>query len=186
MKKLSLIIVSILFSLSVYSQAGQKWSLSGNNITQGDFIGSTNHESLVFKTNNERRLTLKANGKIVLNTFSDSLPGLLFMDSDQRINLAEFTYNTNSVLCGDGQFRNIDNITPFTGWKLNGMDIIADQGYKVGINTFTPGALLDVNGDAIIRGTLQVYNGIIVGEDVMKAKKQLLTLLRQRIWKQTK
>ncbi len=44
--KLVFFLCALILNFTIaYSQAGQKWSLSGNNSTAGDFIGATNNRS---------------------------------------------------------------------------------------------------------------------------------------------
>ncbi len=62
---------------NVYSQGqenggqGQQghpmWRTSGNTITEGDFLGSTNDQPLIFKTNNEERFRVTTNNYTVFN-----------------------------------------------------------------------------------------------------------------------
>lgn len=44
----------------------QNWELTGNSLTGGEKIGSTNFSDLNFFTNNQQRLTLKSDGKLGL------------------------------------------------------------------------------------------------------------------------
>ena len=46
---ISFIILSASYSIA---QAPAKWSVIGNTAVSGDFLGTTNNEDLVFKTNN--------------------------------------------------------------------------------------------------------------------------------------
>lgn len=44
------------------SDAANNWSLKGNDITNGDFLGTTNDEDLVIKTGNTSRMTIAGDG----------------------------------------------------------------------------------------------------------------------------
>ena len=56
MKKLSLFFALCIFVATMHGQT--YWSLSGNSASSSDFIGTTNSQSLNFKTNNTTRMTL--------------------------------------------------------------------------------------------------------------------------------
>ena len=45
-----------------------EWSRGGNSITASDFIGSTNAQDLVFRTNNIERARILQNGNISINS----------------------------------------------------------------------------------------------------------------------
>lgn len=164
MKKLSLIIVSILFSLSVFSQAGQKWASLGNTISTGEYFGTNNLAPIIFKTNSTTRLIIDESGNLTVEAFNTGQDGLVYAKSDGVLLKLPYTNSANDVFCGDGQFRDINNLSLQTGWKIHNNTIYSEPGFQIGIGTDTPGALLDVDGDAIVRGTLLVYNGIIVGK----------------------
>ncbi len=48
------------------------WSLTGNSISTGQFLGTTNNEDLIFKTNNTERVYIKNNGYVGINTSNPS------------------------------------------------------------------------------------------------------------------
>jgi hypothetical protein len=66
-----LVAINLLFIVDVFSQAGQKWSTNGNNTTTGDFIGTTNNEDLIFKTNNTTAFKIKANGNLIIKSLDN-------------------------------------------------------------------------------------------------------------------
>lgn len=55
----------VMLGMTTATQA-QNWELTGNNLTGGEKIGSTNFFDLNFFTNNQQRLTLKSDGKLGL------------------------------------------------------------------------------------------------------------------------
>ena len=68
MKKI--ILPSVLFLLSVsmsFGQSGQKWATGGNQNSSGDFLGTTNAQPVVFKTNAQTRATFGTSGGFQLN-----------------------------------------------------------------------------------------------------------------------
>lgn len=44
-----------------------KWSLTGNEATNTDFLGTTNNQSLIIRTNNTEKMRVLADGKVVIN-----------------------------------------------------------------------------------------------------------------------
>jgi len=70
MKKSTYLLVILICCtyLDTLAQGGAKWSVSGNSIDPGDFIGTTNNEDLILKANGTEGLRIKSNGKIDLST----------------------------------------------------------------------------------------------------------------------
>lgn len=165
-----------MLSIHSFAQAGQKWASYGNTINTGEYFGTNNMAPIIFKTNSTTRLIIDESGNLTVEAFNTGQDGLVYAKSDGVLLKLPYTNSANDVFCGDGQFRDINNLSIQTGWKRNGMTIYTDSGYQVGIGTYTPSALFDVNGDAIIRGTLHVYDGIIIGETYMGGKAILDTI----------
>lgn len=179
-KKLFLGAVLSFITVVSFAQAGQKWSLTGNASTTTDFLGTTNSMPLVFKTNNTARLTIGSDGVIILNSFSMAPAGILRFDAGGKLQSTPWTNNSNEVLTGDGTFRNIQGMD--LGWKVFGTTkIYCEPGFRVGIGTENPAAALDINGNAIIRGTLNVFDGIIIGKSYTGEKAMLDTVLASKM-----
>ena len=64
--KTALLILGIVI-LSSQIGFGQ-WSTSGNSISSGNFLGTTNSQALVFKTNNTQAMVILANGHVGIGT----------------------------------------------------------------------------------------------------------------------
>ena len=68
-------------SLTWSSPDAASWSLAGNTISSTSFLGSTNNQALLFKTNNEDRLTIAgggagtAGGAVTINNLGGSAAG---------------------------------------------------------------------------------------------------------------
>ena len=180
MKKWYLFLIFAFNVTLLFGQAGQKWSLTGNSSTSSDFLGTTNAAPLIFKTNNIPRLTIGSDGVIYLNSFSQSPSGILRFDAGGKLQFTPFTNNSNEVLTGDGTFRNIQGLD--LGWKVFGTTkIYCEPGFSVGIGNENPAAALDVNGNTIIRGTLNVFDGIIIGKSYTGEKAMLDSVMASKM-----
>ncbi len=51
-----------------------QWSTSGNSISSGNFLGTTNSQSLVFKTNNSQAMVILSNGHVGIGTVDPHYP----------------------------------------------------------------------------------------------------------------
>lgn len=144
-----------------YSQ-GPKWTTLGNISSTGDFIGSTNFEPLVFKTNNTPRGVFTASGDFQLNNLIGT--GNRLLQTDANGNIIPFTMgNSGDVLYGDGTWGGLP-LMPAELWVAAGSDIYYNG--KVGIGTSTPTFPLDVIGDARISNNLYVGGGIVITDKV--------------------
>ncbi len=180
MKKWYLFLIFAFNVTLLFGQAGQKWSLTGNSSTSSDFLGTTNSAPLIFKTNNSPRLTIGSDGVIYLNSFSQEPAGILRFDAGGKLQFTQFTNNSNEVLTGDGTFRNIQGMD--LGWKVFGTTkICCEPGFSVGIGTENPAAALDINGNTIIRGTLNVFDGIIIGKSYTGEKAMLDSVMASKM-----
>ncbi|MBI2281721.1 MAG: hypothetical protein HYU68_13685 [Bacteroidetes bacterium] len=104
MKQIFALVVAFTITTTAFSQAGQKWSTSGNANSNGDFIGSTNNQPLIFKTNNTIRGLFTSTGSFQLT----SLAGLGFslLQTDASGTISKFPMsNANEILYGDGVWR---------------------------------------------------------------------------------
>ena len=179
-KKLFLSAFLSIITVALFAQAGQKWSVGGNSTSTTNFLGTTNAMPLVFKTNKTERLTIDPDGSIILNSFSMAPAGILRFDAGGKIQYIPFTNNSNEVLTGNGTFRNIQGFD--LGWKVFGTTkIYCEPVFRVGIGTENPAAALDVNGNTIIRGTLHVFDGIIIGKSYTGEKAILDTVLASKM-----
>jgi len=159
-----LVAINLLFIVDGFSQAGQKWGTNGNNTTTGDFIGTTNNEDLIFKTNNTTAFKIKANGNLIIKSLDNQGTGIVTFDNNGKIQPLVFSGNSNEVLYANGTWGVLPNL-PSLSWQQNGSDIYYLNG-KVGIGTTNPLVNLDVIGDARISNNLYVGGGIIITDKV--------------------
>jgi hypothetical protein len=63
-------IALLLFGVIAFSpqMSFGQWSTSGNSITATNFLGSTNSEPLIFKTNNTQAMVILTNGHVGIGT----------------------------------------------------------------------------------------------------------------------
>lgn len=156
-----------IFCASVFAQTPAKWSVNGNTATSGDFLGTTNNEELVFKTNNTTAFKIKANGNIVLKSLEGSGNGLVTIDNDGKVVHVPYTGDVNQVLLGNGTFGTLSGIS----WSDAGSGKIYYNGGKVGIGTATPNFKLDVDGDVRITQNMYLQGELIISDKIQTPKQ---------------
>ncbi|MFI5203940.1 MAG: hypothetical protein ACHQF2_05535 [Flavobacteriales bacterium] len=160
-------ISSFLFATFSFSQGGAKWSVNGNNTSNGDFIGTTNNEPLVIKTNNVTRIRIHANGNIIFKEFDGlGFTGLFTFDANGKLVGVPFSGSPTDVYLGTGVFGNINALT---GWFTT--PGITYTNNNVGIGLTSPVEKLEVNGNAIFNGSVAASQ-FLVG-DVSSSGKNL-------------
>ena len=70
-----------------------QWSTSGNSLSTGNFLGSTNATDLVFKTNNTTRMIIKSDGNVGIGATNTS--GFL-LSVDGKIRAREVRINMDT------------------------------------------------------------------------------------------
>lgn len=161
--KILFLLASVAFNARVYSQAGAKWSTSGNNLSTGEFIGSANNFPLNFRINNTQRMSLSTTGVLNLNILQGT--NTRFLQTDANGNIIPFPNgNSNEVLFGNGVWGNLP--LSATIWSLTGNHIINQNSGNVGIGISNPLYKLDVFGDVRISNNLFVGGGIIITDEV--------------------
>jgi|GEM_PF-5889970 len=158
--------------INCFSQQGPKWSVGGNAINSGEFLGTTNAADLIFKTNNSERFKIDANGNIVVQSFITNNSGIVFSDMNGVLNKLDYSGIATQYLAGDGSFR---DIVSFTGWKIIGNDVVNINNGNIGIGILSPQYKLDVFGDARISNNLYVGGGIVIADKV-QASSQVTTM----------
>lgn len=135
-----------------HAQTPAKWSVNGNTTANGDFLGTTNNQPLIFYTNNTETMRLKANGELKINNLSGLGNGLVTANNNGVLGNTPFPNNASMVLTGNGTFATLSTMS---GWAYNGANLYnSNGGGFVGVGTNDPQYLFDVNGDARVNGTL--------------------------------
>lgn len=160
-------ILFILIATNGFSQAGIKWNVTGNIAASGDFLGTTNNEDLIFKTNNATAFKIKANGNIILKSLEGFGDGLITIDNNGKAIHIPFTGDGNQVLLGNGTF----GFLPGALWSYGSGGKIYYNGGKVGIGTTTPNFMLDVDGDVRITQNLYLQGGLVISEKIETPKQ---------------
>lgn len=175
MKKF-ILLLSFTLALSVaHSQSGAKWSTGGDNISSGNFLGTTNNFPLIFKTNSTQWMTLGTNGVLNLNKLAGT--GNRLLQTDASGNISVFPMATsNDVLYGNGTWGSLP--AGATAWKLNGNDLFNTNSGNIGIGTFNPQYKLDIFGDVRISNNLYVGGGIIITDRVNASSEVRSTTLK--------
>jgi hypothetical protein len=154
---------------SVSAQTSPPWSTGGNATSGGAFLGTTNGEPLIFRTNNLEAMRIKPNGEIKINAFSNQGRGLITTNNNGVLVMNPFPTDTNQVFTGSGNFKSLSTLT---GWTVMGNSLYTNSGANVGIGTSNPQFLLHVNGDAWFDGTVYATGVILTNKllaDTMKA-----------------
>lgn len=156
--------------MSSLAQTNTNVKLNGNAAAAGDFIGTTNNENLVIKTNGQNHTVFQKDGDLKVVGLQGALNRLLYASDNGVIKpLAQGT--AEQVLLGDLTWGTL----PQSYWSINanGNKLFTTIN-KVGINTNNPAFNLDVNGDGHFSGNL-VLNGELIINEKITSPKQLTT-----------
>lgn len=168
MKKIIITSALLIFTSALsYSQTGQKWSANGNAASNGDFIGTTNNEPLILKSNNIVGLRLKPNGQLIIKSLdlnSSAPSGLVVTNGQGEISRLDFNTNSNQVLFSNGSWGNLP-VIPAQNWVETNGTLSYTHG-NVGIGTTNPLFPLDVIGDARVSNNLYVGGGIVISDKI--------------------
>lgn len=151
----------VMLAVSTSAQTSSTWTTSGNAAGSSSFLGTTNNEPLIFKTNNAEAMRIKPNGEIKLSKFETAGKGLVTVNNG-IMGVQPFPDDTNLVLCGSGGFKSMATLS---GWTRAGATVYNATGVNVGIGTVTPQGKLDVNGDVFLRGKTSVYRIVSTNGD---------------------
>ncbi|MBK6832912.1 MAG: hypothetical protein IPG89_01020 [Bacteroidetes bacterium] len=168
--KPAILVASCFFVMSSLAQTNTNVKLNGNAAVAGDFIGTTNNENLVIKTNGQNHTIFQKDGDLKVAGLQGAINRLLCTNASGVIKpLAEGT--AGQVLLGDLTWGTM----PVSYWNINanGNKLFTTIN-KVGINTNNPAFNLDVNGDGHFSGNL-VLNGELIINEKITSPKQLTT-----------
>ncbi len=154
----------LLNPINLFSQSGQKWATDGNNISNGDYLGTKNAIDLDFKVNQVLQLKITTAGEVIVqdklivnnNIKANYLAGngftLLQADNNGNIQPFPFPANSGQVLYGNGTWGYLpeDN-----GWMVDGNNMYSIPTGNVGIGIY-PTKKLDVNGSALFRDSVGI------------------------------
>ncbi|MES2284465.1 MAG: hypothetical protein V4547_02170 [Bacteroidota bacterium] len=130
---------------------GTHWSLTGNSIAGTDFIGTTNDQGVVFKTNGTEKMRILSGGNVSIGTdtaqcllhLTSISPRICFTDTNLPLSAA----NPNWIIRGqeDGFFKiqNTPNFTTITN------RVLIDANGNVGIGPTAPLAKFHINNDFV-------------------------------------
>ena len=86
------------------------WSNVGNNLANGDYIGTNNSVPFIIKTNNTQAAIVNTNGSILFNHYSGTGNGLLMLDNTGLLSRFNFSGNIGDVLLGNGSWAFVDDL----------------------------------------------------------------------------
>jgi hypothetical protein len=159
--KALLFILTVFLFTDSFAQSGIKWATAGNVASSGDFLGTTNNQPLVFKTNNIQWMRLSTTGTLQLNSMSGT--GNRLLQTDASGNIIPFIMGTpTEVLYGNGVWGALPSIAS-SFWVASGSNIYYNGFVGIGIH---PTMALDVLGDARISNNLYVGGGIVITDKV--------------------
>jgi len=151
MRKICSLLLIICNTLS-YSQTN-KWDLNGNNSNTNDFIGTTNNQALVFKTDNSVRLKISPSGNVVIKDLESTGTGLVKANDNGRLGKIDYPNDATYFFNGTGNF---SPLSSYIAWNINSNLITLDASKKVGIGVLNPTAQLEVTGIADFHGMVYI------------------------------
>ncbi|MCH8330421.1 MAG: tail fiber domain-containing protein [Bacteroidetes bacterium] len=188
LNKLSIVAANIILMLIItdYVNAQQQgnqpfWRLTGNSISTGDFIGTTNSEEFRFRTSNMQRMVIDASGNVGIGIASPTAKlhtvatGMKTIDYTGNLMINSASSSTSSItkagleILSTGTWngtgsRNIGlYISSVTGGSIN-FDAIFNGGGNVGIGTTDPTERLDIDGQVRIRGGSPILGRVLASD----------------------
>ncbi len=157
------------FNFNTFAQSGQKFSVEGNSLSAGNFLGSTNNQPLLIKVNNALALQINPGGSILINSFSNNGNGIVSFDNTGKLIPVAFPNDATMVFLGNGSWGNVP--VPADYWHLHNNDLYTLTSGNVGIGLNNPMFKLDINGDVRISENLYVGGGIIITDKVNAASE---------------
>jgi len=141
------------------------WSLNGNSITPGDFLGTTNAQPLVIRTSNVERLRVTATGNVVVQNQAPTGATKVIIQAGANqsgVNLLEWQDNLGNILgvIDANGLVGIGTATPGQNLHVEGNGSVSAVFVNggVGVGTINPSATLDVDGTVAFSGTAMLTN----------------------------
>ncbi len=140
-KVLTLVIIGMfLTTMLTTSVSAGPWATSGNSISDGDFLGTTNAKPLIIKTNNNERMRITSTGDVGIGTAGpDRKLDVLNASGGPQLRL---TYSDSSV------YTDLQT-------TVSGHFYINPSGGNIGMGTASPRSKLDVSGANTQIGIIQ-------------------------------
>lgn len=163
------IVLTVFTMMRLSGQTSPNWNTTGNAPASGSFLGTTNNEPLILKSNGIEAMRIKTNGNIQITAFQNMGRGLIYANNNGILNFAAFPNDTNQVFTGCGHFK---SIAALSGWTRTGNVLYNAPGVNVGIGTSAPQYALEVVGSAYFHGTISAQGVILTNKlmaDTMKA-----------------
>jgi hypothetical protein len=144
------------------------WLLSGNAASASHFLGTTNNQPLVFKTNNTERMRLLPSGNLGIGVSAPDSPlHISGPDNNGTVGTLKVVSGTQAMVLDGNE---LDTNTPlYINHNSNNSVFLATGGGNVGIGTPNPSRKLDVRGGDIAltnaSGALRTLAAVNSGSD---------------------
>lgn len=153
-----IMLVLNLCSAGIYAQA--VWKTNGNNVSEGNYIGTNNNEPMIFKTNGQTRMTLKENGGL-------DIDGELVADSAEFNGIVKIGNQAGDAFYFLGGVsvplppHDLMRVTTSIFTVMGGTKFTTLPLSFMGVNTETPTHMLDVNDGDI--NVITANRGYMIG-----------------------
>ena len=98
------------------------WKMTGNSISTGDFIGTTNNKSFDIRVNNNSVASFTTGGLFKLNAFQSSANQIVYVDANGIFQTKPLGL-ANQYLNGFGQWTNLPSAGSTGLWFQNGNNV---------------------------------------------------------------
>lgn len=112
-----------------------KWSLTGNEATNSDFLGTTNNQSLRIRTNNTERMRVLPDGKVVVNSSIPLLESQLTVQNESSNTAAIAIYGGSTA--GDGVWGGSTSGNGIVGITSSGVGVWGQSDSGIGVRAIS-------------------------------------------------